>query len=267
MTTINDISDLARVLQDNPQWRDTIRGIVLGEELLQLPQQLAAFIEATDRRFETIDQWLDAADRRTDALEQKLAAFIEATQRNFELVNQRLERLEIDLSEFRAEVDDRFKQVDNRLRHLDGRMDNGFGLNYEFKIEKNLDRIAMQHLQVRGVKVEIGPRNGATQKFSDLLEEAENQGTITMEQNGRLRGADLVFSGLHGVDRSEVHVAAEISITASDNDIIRAKDRAGILNSVLNQPTMPIIVVSRIEDPQTSTAVANGVTIVLMPDE
>ncbi len=28
MTTINDISDLARVLREHPEWRDTIRGLV-----------------------------------------------------------------------------------------------------------------------------------------------------------------------------------------------------------------------------------------------
>ena len=30
MTNINDIADLAQILQDNPQWRDIIRGILPG---------------------------------------------------------------------------------------------------------------------------------------------------------------------------------------------------------------------------------------------
>ena len=38
MTTINDIHDLARILRENPDWAETMRGILLGKELLELPQ-------------------------------------------------------------------------------------------------------------------------------------------------------------------------------------------------------------------------------------
>ena len=65
MTTINDISDLVQILQDHPEWKNTIRGLIIGEELAQLPE-------------------------RFTRLEQTLADFIQATNRNFELVHARL---------------------------------------------------------------------------------------------------------------------------------------------------------------------------------
>ena len=48
MTNINDIADLAQVLQDNPQWRDIIRGILLGDELLEIPRRVAALVSVTE---------------------------------------------------------------------------------------------------------------------------------------------------------------------------------------------------------------------------
>ena len=47
MTTINDISDLARILQEQPEWAATLRNLLLTEELLSLPAQLAEFVQET----------------------------------------------------------------------------------------------------------------------------------------------------------------------------------------------------------------------------
>ena len=76
MTTINDISDLVRVLEERPDWRAAVRNLLLGEDLLNVPQQLAQLIETTNQFIETTNQ------------------FIEATHENFRVVNTRLNRLE-----------------------------------------------------------------------------------------------------------------------------------------------------------------------------
>ena len=58
MTNINDIADLAQVLQDNPQWRDIIRGILLGDEMLEIPGRVAALVSVTEmivQRLERLD--------------------------------------------------------------------------------------------------------------------------------------------------------------------------------------------------------------------
>ena len=35
MTTINDISDLIRILRDDPAWADAVRSVLLSQELLR----------------------------------------------------------------------------------------------------------------------------------------------------------------------------------------------------------------------------------------
>ena len=41
MTTINDINDLVRILRENPDWADAVRGVLLSKDLLDLPETAA----------------------------------------------------------------------------------------------------------------------------------------------------------------------------------------------------------------------------------
>ena len=74
MTTINDIGDLVRVLREQPEWAEALRGVLLSRELLELPEEFAQFVKLTNANFQT--------------------------------VNARLERLETDVAEIRRDVAD-----------------------------------------------------------------------------------------------------------------------------------------------------------------
>ena len=71
MTTIN-IGDLVRVLREQPEWAEALRGVLLSRELLELPEEFAQFVKLTNANFQT--------------------------------VNARLERLETDVAEIRRDV-------------------------------------------------------------------------------------------------------------------------------------------------------------------
>lgn len=86
--TINDISDVARILRERPEWLDVLRGIIIGEELLSVPQQLAE-------------------------LTQRVNDFVQATNENFGSVYGRLDRLEGRFSNF--EGSDYERKIRNRL--------------------------------------------------------------------------------------------------------------------------------------------------------
>jgi septal ring factor EnvC (AmiA/AmiB activator) len=47
MTTINDINDLARILREQPEWADTLRSLLLTQELLDLPAKFSEMVDAT----------------------------------------------------------------------------------------------------------------------------------------------------------------------------------------------------------------------------
>ena len=62
MTIINTIEDLVRLLDENPQWVEALRARLLTRELLELLERFSQFIAETN-------QFVEAADRRFDALE------------------------------------------------------------------------------------------------------------------------------------------------------------------------------------------------------
>ena len=53
---IATIEDLVQVLDEHPQWLEAVRTRLLTRELLELPQRIAEFEAATDRRFEAIER-------------------------------------------------------------------------------------------------------------------------------------------------------------------------------------------------------------------
>ena len=52
--TINSIQDLVRVLDEHPEWVEALRVRLLTRELLELPQRLADFVAAANKRFEAM---------------------------------------------------------------------------------------------------------------------------------------------------------------------------------------------------------------------
>ena len=231
MTSINNIDDLARILREQPEWADTIRSLLLSKELLDLPNRFAEFVEITNR--------------------------------NFQLFHERLERLETDLTTVKADV----AILKTDMGQVKGQLGNALGINYEFKIEKNIASIAGRYLQVRRINVLKGAWTGLAPGLMDLIEQAEDDGIITGEQSYELGLTDIIIDGRRKDDASTLHVAAEISITIGDIDITRATERADILRAVINQPVIPAVIGSRIDDTRATMAAANNVTVILMPDD
>ena len=58
--SVEEFRDLLRILEQRPEWRAELRGLVLADELLTLPEQMASLRAETERRFQ---QLLDAQRR------------------------------------------------------------------------------------------------------------------------------------------------------------------------------------------------------------
>ena len=189
-------------------------------------------------------------------LPERFAAFVEATNQNFHLVNQRLDRLEADVSVLKTD-----------MAGVKGRLDNLSASDYEFKVEKNIGSLAGEYLRIRRTRVLKGPRAGLDYEFTERIEDAEDNGIITEEQNHELGRSDLIFAGRRRTDGTDLHVAAEISITIGNIDITRAAHRAGILELVIGQPVMPAVIGAHIDEDRAALANANSVAVILRAND
>jgi hypothetical protein len=60
MTTVNDITDILRIIREQPEWADALRAALLSKDVLELPQRLAEYAQATNQRLGTLET--DVAD-------------------------------------------------------------------------------------------------------------------------------------------------------------------------------------------------------------
>ena len=235
VTTINDISDLVRILREQPDWAEAVRGVLLSQELLKLPETFAEFAKATQARFDAVDQRFDAMDQRFDGIDQR-----------FDGIDQRLDRM------------------DQRFARIDGSLDNLGGPVYEEKIARNLSSYVNQHLALRLPDVLKGPQ-GTDRQFEIEAHDAVDQSRISQEELNTLLQADLIFTAwAHGRETPE-NVVAETGMTAADGDVNRAADRAGIMARLRQAPTRGVVFCSQVDDERRRKAREMDVSIVQIP--
>ena len=233
-TSMNDIVDFVRILNEQPEWADTIRGILLGQELLALPRQLAQFVQAT---------------------------------------NERLGRLETDVTDLKAgqarlensvgQLDTRVGQLDTRVGRLEGKVDRLEGSDLEREVHGNIVNIASRGLGLNRARIlqsKIIPRGTELQ---DAIDDAEEQGIITEDQGSHLELTDVIIAARRKSDRQECYVVAEVSAGVRNDDITRARSRAQTLAVIKGTPVIPAVIGASIAPQQQALADREGVSVIL----
>ncbi len=155
MTSINDIADLVQILQDHPEWRNTVRGLIVGEELANMPNEVAIFVKATNE--------------------------------NFNLVHQRLEKLETNVSTFKEDV----SRMHATLTRMHATLTRLIGEDYESHVATYVHRFLRRSL---GINASVFSTQRDKSALTGLLDEAEKQGVIKAEETDELDKADLILT-------------------------------------------------------------------------
>ena len=244
MTTINNMEDLLRILEERPEWRAAARGLIVGEELAQLPGQVTK-------------------------LEESLAAFIQATDRNFQLVHQRLERLEGGQARLESDFAG-LKEGQARLVEGQTRMSDQLGILVGCNFEGRASRLAPRHVRrilgLSGTEVVYSFEGNKTAEFNGLLDSAVEAGAITEDEADELRLTDLVLAG-QDQQGQRTYVVLEVSITAQQQDADRALDRAGILEKATGLRALPAVMAATGDEDALRPIDFRGVPLLVAPDD
>lgn len=244
MTTVNDIADILRIIREQPEWADALRGALLSRELLEMPQRLAEFTEVANRRFAALES--DVAELKTDVAELKTD----------------VAELKRDVSEIRGDI----VGIKGELNRHSGELGNLRGAEYERKIGNNINSIVAQHLGIRRVNVLKGFNAPGVMPYFDLLDDAEDRGVIDQQQRFDAGSIDFAVQGIKRPEQSTIYLALEVSITVADNDIERAEDRAHILSLATGSPTLPVVIGANIDQARHEFAAQRGVTLIAVAD-
>ena len=265
MTTINDISDFARILREHPEWRETVRGLVLGEEVSQLPQKLASFIEATHENFRLVHERMERFETGQNEMRTEIAGIhteIAGIHTEIGGIHTDVDGLRTDVDGLRTDV----TELRTDVNRLTGRVDNGLGLNYEVRVEKVFAGIAKQRLGLSRPRILVGGRTGFSAELSDLMEDASDDGRLTSDEYADVQQIDFVSACRRDSDQTQVYFAAEISITASDSDIERVVRRSELLAKVTGRDVIPGIVSASVDAERQDLAQQQGVSVLAIAE-
>ncbi|MDW8319738.1 MAG: hypothetical protein RMM08_00110 [Armatimonadota bacterium] len=118
--TVNDVSDLIKILKEHPDWRDELRRVLLTEELLQLPSLVRELVEVQQQQAQEIAQIRAILAEVLQVQKQHseiLAQHSESISRLIEAQRRTDERLE-QLAEAQRRTDERLEQLAEEVRAL-----------------------------------------------------------------------------------------------------------------------------------------------------
>lgn len=251
MTTINDIADLLRIIREQPEWADALRGALLGQELLELPQRFAEFVVTVDRRFAALEAGQSrlengVADLKADVAELKS-----------DVAN-----LKVDVSEIKGDIN----RQNGEMSKMSGEIGNLRGMAYEQRIGNNIHSIIRQHLNIRKIRVLKGYKVSDEMPFFDLIDDAEDRGVIDRQQRMDAGNVDIVLQGQSHPEESVVYVALEVSVTVANSDITRAGARADTLRQATGELTLPVVIGANMDEVRREFAAEWGVALIAIAE-
>ena len=224
MTSINDIADLARILKEQPEWADTIRSLLLSEELLNLPARFAEFVQLT--------------------------------QESNRITNERLGRLETVVGQLATQM----QRMETRMGRVEGRFSNFEGSDYERRVRTRALVRARDILGLEDPYLALTQDGTIAPQLNSIIAQAIGNGSISREQSTDLHETDLIIS-----DQSNRHMVVEVSLTADEDDIARAKRRANTMRAATGGTVSPVVITAILSDAQSAQAVDQEVTTFIIP--
>ena len=290
-TVVNDISDLSRILQENPDWREHFRALLLTPEILGLPAALAA-LTAELREFIAEQREINArADARMDALTTELREFI-AEQREINARSEaRMDALTAEVRQFIAEqrrwneeqrqwnakqqqwneeqrqtnaaIFARFDGVEADIKQMKGDISQLMGRQAERDTHRNIVNLLQEnHPRLRRIVILKSDLIPFATELNDRIDDAEDEGLITVEERKALRAVDLVVRAIDRDTRKTLYFAVEVSRTVNNHDVTRAADRAEILGRIVQEQGIGAVVGGAVIPQAVHRAEERGVSVI-----
>jgi len=226
---------------------------------------LAARVEELATAQRRTEERLQQLTARVDGLAARVDELAEAQRRTEERLDALAARVE-ELATAQRRTEEGLEQLTARVSVLAGamqRMADDLGRLKGWSLEERARRKA--HALFR--RLIRRPRLVAEEQFAQLVDDAQDQGTLSPEEADRLIEADVVVRGQEPDDRSEVYLIAEVSWGIGVKDVQRARERAALARRI-GLPAQPVVVGTWVT-PEAERLIQHDGTLVLLirPDD
>ena len=264
-TTINDITDLLRILRDNPEWLDQVRNVVLTQEILELPATLAALTQEV-REFIAEQRAINQERKRTN---DAIFARLDRIEADVAEAKTDIKELKSDMAEAKADIKELKTTVSSLVtttNRLDSKVGQLLGADAERKVHANIHGFLRRH--DRNLH-HIGILKIINHSFDEVLleeiAEAFAAGLITEQEEDSVQLLDLIVRARSRGSNQAIYHAIEVSVVVDEHDVQRAVDRADILSRATNTKTAPVTVGGVIIPAAATLAETHGVVTITTP--
>lgn len=244
MTTVNDFTDILRIIREQPEWGDALRSALLSKELLEMPQTLAEFAKAANKRFDRLER--DVSELKAGQV--------------------RLEERQARLEAGQVQLGARQEHLERSFSRLEGEVGNLRGDAYELKVGNNILSLIGQHTDIIPIRVLKGSRAPNDMTFLNPIYEARRQGIITERERLDAFAVDMVLEGRREAEDSTLFVVVEVSRTIAESDVNRASERAGIVQRATGRQALPAVVGAHADDTRRQLAQERNVAVITYGD-
>ena len=241
MTTINDIRDLVRIVEEHPEWRSELQRLLLTKELLETPDKLTELTAVTENLANTARSLLELAEDTNRRLD-RIADRFETIEGDVKTLKDDVGTLKGDMSTLKDDMGTLKGDV-STVKDDTGTLQ---GYNLERKMHSRLRQRISRTLRLRKARAiwtahVDAQATGRAERFENLTDSATDDGLITDDEAGRLLDTDMVMTGIRISDGELVHIAVEASSGIRTIDIDRARESASILHRLYGTEAIPVV--------------------------
>ena len=237
---------------------------------------LAELVESSKRHEAILERLAETAERHEAILERlaetaerheaTLAKLVESSERHesdLARLAETAERHESDLVRHEAtmaRLEKIIERHDASIVRLDGSLGRLEGEQYERHVSRTLTGTVSRVIGLRRGRVVHSAAFGTSPEFHDQMDAVVEEDQITDEQWYELMNTDAILRARQG--ERTVYAVAEISLTVHEEDILRAEERAAILQQATGSTAYPIVIGGHIPQPQMAQADARNVHVI-----
>ena len=188
-----------------------------------------------------------------------------------ELLTEELLELPQRFAEYAKVTDQRLDSIEQKVDTLTGRVDSLRGYALESKLPTRIPPLVSREFDVRRIypiwMPGVTPSNPRIQEFESKIEQAAEEGTLSDDDETRLRVTDIILRSQRKADSSTIWFAVKGSGVINYEDITRAKRSAAAITKMYDQDAVPLVYGYQIYDEQRELADQLEVSVFLDPEE
>ena len=236
--TTDDFHDLIRLIETRPEWRAELRRLVLTEELLAAPDQLAALRVRSEEQFQALVEAQQRTNIQLTTLTERVTALAAAQERMDSQLMVLTERVTA-LAAAQERMDSQLMALTEQVAALT-RVVHTLTVDVGTLKGKSLEADYRSRGHAYLSRVVRRPHVLTSDELTTLIEDARDRGMLSDIEAQDLYETDLVVRGRRSEDRIEIYLVVEISWGVGPRDVERAVQRAHTL-AHLGLVTMPVV--------------------------